>query len=294
MAISSRPLTPSGFGLELRCSELSKLGKEDLNAVLDDFHEAGGLLLVRNQQQISHRQLVDFVGIFGQVELNEKYNPAFLEPSYPELLRIGNTKQNGEYTALFIKADPPPLMWHTDDSFRHPQPAGSCLFCVHTPPEGAATGFAGMHASYEALPEKTRHDIDEMEAIHSYDYLNELLRIKSPHRPPLSEELKQQIPPIVRPLVAQHPVSKKKGLYLPVCHIMSILGLAEEEARPLLNELQRHMTQPSFTHMHNWQPGDLVIWDNRSALHAPTPFDDDKHKRLMYRLTFGGEQIVGF
>ena len=75
---------------------------------------------------------------------------------------------------------------------------------------------------------------------------------------------------------------------------MSILGLAEEEARPLLNELQRHMTQPSFTHMHNWQPGDLVIWDNRSTLHAPTPFDDDKHERLMYRLTFGGEQIVGF
>jgi len=37
-----------------------------------------------------------------------------------------------------------------------------------------------------------------------------------------------------------------------------------------------------------------VVWDNRCTLHAPTPFDDMRYERLMYRLTFSGRQIAGF
>jgi taurine dioxygenase len=294
MRISTKPLTPSGFGVELKSLDIANLGAGDIDAVLNKFHGAGGLLLVRQQEHLSQRQLIDFIKNFGSVELNEKYNPDFLLPDYPELLRIGNTKKDGKYSALYIEADPPPLLWHTDDSFRHPQPAGSCLFCLQTPLVGGDTGFAGMHAAYEALPEKTKTEIDELQAIHSYDYLNELLRRKNPHRPPLSDELKKELPPITRPLVAQHPVSKKKGLYIPLSHIESISGLTEEQARSLLDDLIEHMTQAQFVHMHHWEPGDLVVWDNRSAMHAPTQFDHKVYERLMYRLTFSGAQIVGF
>jgi taurine dioxygenase len=94
--------------------------------------------------------------------------------------------------------------------------------------------------------------------------------------------------------VAQHPVTGRKSLYLPLCHIESVVDLSEDESRELLTDLQTHATQPPFTYMHVWQPGDLVLWDNRCALHAPTPFDDTRHLRLMYRLTVNGQQIVGF
>jgi taurine dioxygenase len=294
MPVNSQALTSSGFGIELQSLDIANLDDDGAAEILDHFYQAGGLLVVRNQQHISRRQLAGFIALFGSVELNEKYNPAFLEPGYPELLRIGNTKKYGDYNALFIQADPPPLMWHTDDSFRHPQPIGSCLFCLKTPPAGGDTGFAGMQAAYEALPQNTREQIDDLEAIHSYDYLNELLRKTNPHRPPLSDELKKQLPPIKRPLVAQHPVSGKKGLYIPLSHIESIPGLTDAQTRSLLDQLIDHMTQAQFTHMHHWKPGDLVVWDNRSAMHAPTPFDDQKYQRLMYRLTFNGAQILGF
>ncbi len=46
--------------------------------------------------------------------------------------------------------------------------------------------------------------------------------------------------------------------------------------------------------MHRWRLGDVVIWDNRSTLHAPSPFDADRYLRLLYRTTVMGEQIVGF
>ena len=49
----------------------------------------------------------------------------------------------------------------------------------------------------------------------------------------------------------------------------------------------------SFAYMHSWMPGDVVVWDNRCTLHAPTPFDHNRYERLMYRLTFLGDQILG-
>ena len=74
----------------------------------------------------------------------------------------------------------------------------------------------------------------------------------------------------------------------------SVSGLSEAEGDLLLADLLDHATQPAFTYTHTWRPGDLVVWDNRCALHAPSPFDDTQYERLMYRLTFNGEQIVGF
>ncbi len=288
------PLTRSGFGAELDGLDLARLDEAMVDEAMDVFHEAGGLIVIRDQGHIEPADLLEFVTGFGTPEGNEKYDPGFLVPGYPDVLRIGNTKENGRYTSLFIQADPPPLLWHMDDSFRHPQPVGSCLFCLRTPPEGGETGFAGMTAAYEGLPEDVKERIASIRTVHSYNHLNELLRKKNPHRPPLGEALLAQFPPIVRPLVARHPETGRKSLYLPLCHIESVEGLEKAEGEALLKGLQEHATGAAYTYMHRWRPGDLVVWDNRCTLHAPTPFDDSRHERLMYRLTFGGRQIAGF
>ncbi len=287
-------LTRSGFGAELEDLDLAQLDDAMFNEAMDAFHEAGGLIVIRDQGHIDPGDLQRFVTRFGTPEGNDKYDPAFLVPGFPDLLRIGNTKENGRYTSLFIQADPPPLLWHMDDSFRHPQPIGSCLFCVRTPPEGGETGFAGMTAAYDDLPDDVKTRIESVRTVHSYNHLNELLRKKNPHRPPLSEALLEQFPPIVRPLVARHPETSRKSLYLPLCHIESVEGMEQAEGEALLNRLQAHATGEDYTYMHRWRPGDLVVWDNRCTLHAPTPFDDTRYERLMYRLTFGGRQIAGY
>ena len=134
--MSYRALTSSGFGWEL--PEL------DPSRALEAFHGSGGFILIRNQQGLTPRELMELAALFGELELNEKYDPDFLLPAYPEILRLGNLRENGKYRSLFTKADPPPLLWHTDDSFRIPQPMGSCLLCVKTPPSGGETGFAGI------------------------------------------------------------------------------------------------------------------------------------------------------
>ena len=57
------------------------------------------------------------------------------------------------------------------------------------------------------------------------------------------------------------------------------------EGKLLLWELMQHATQPQFIYTHEWQDGDLVIWDNRATMHRATPFDDAKYRRELRRVT---------
>jgi taurine dioxygenase len=287
-------LTPSGFGVTVDGVDVGRLGERDRERLVEAFHDSGGLVLVRGQGGSSPESLLAFAALFGEIESNDKYDPDFLLPGFPQILRIGNLRENGRFRSLFVEADPPPLLWHSDDTFRHPQPLGSCLLCVATPSRGGETGFAGMAAAYEALPDGMKRRIEGLTAVHSYHYLNEYLRRRSPHRPPLSEELRAKFPPIRRPLVATHPVTGRKSLYIPKCHIESIDGLSQEEGESLLTELLEHATGPDFAFLHRWAPGDVVVWDNRSVLHAPSPFESDRDARLLYRVTVAGPQIEGF
>lgn len=282
--VNHQTLTPSGFGWEL--------DGWDRSTLVDAFHASGGLILIRDQGHLSPKGLAEFAAIFGELELNEKYDPDFLLPGHPEILRIGNLQRDGRYHALFTRADPPPLMWHCDDSFRVPQPLGSCILCLETPPEGGETGFAGMAAAYEALPLETKRRVEGLTTTHSYEFLNDYLCERNPHRLPLSDALRAQHPPVERPLVATHPETGRKSLYLPKCHIESVHGLSPEEGAALIDELLSHATGPEFALLHRWEPGDLVVWDNRCTLHAPSPFDDGRYRRLLYRLTMSGAQIV--
>ena len=102
-------------------------------------------------------------------------------------------------------------------------------------------------------------------------------------------------PPVIRPLVAVHPASRIPSLFIPDCHISKIYNLTtgSEIARDtIIPKLMDHITQDVHTYQHQWEVGDLIIWDNRSTLHAPTYFDSVKYKRLMWRLTMHGDEVL--
>jgi alpha-ketoglutarate-dependent 2,4-dichlorophenoxyacetate dioxygenase len=62
-----------------------------------------------------------------------------------------------------------------------------------------------------------------------------------------------------------------------------------EDGRAFLKALLEHATQPQFCYRHEWEVGDLIIWDNRCVLHRATPFDTTRYKRLMQRTTVSGD-----
>jgi alpha-ketoglutarate-dependent taurine dioxygenase len=41
--------------------------------------------------------------------------------------------------------------------------------------------------------------------------------------------------------------------------------------------------------MHHWQVGDLVMYDNRAALHRARPYAITEHARILHRTTVAGD-----
>jgi taurine dioxygenase len=94
---------------------------------------------------------------------------------------------------------------------------------------------------------------------------------------------------VLHPVVRTHPDSGRKSLYVNPIRIEGIVGLDHKEALPMLNDLVEHATQECFQYRHAWQPGDLVIWDNRCLLHKANGDYDMDEVRYLYRVMLQGD-----
>ena len=96
---------------------------------------------------------------------------------------------------------------------------------------------------------------------------------------------------MVQPMVRVHPETGRKALYLSEAVTRRIDGMKEEESRGLLQYLFAHSVRPEFTFRHTWRLHDLVLWDNRCAMHLAPPDFDPAQLREMFRTTLVGEPM---
>ena len=102
----------------------------------------------------------------------------------------------------------------------------------------------------------------------------------------------EEAEPAEHPLVRPHPETGRKALYL--CHTgltRQIVGMTEEESRPLLSYLINHATRPEHTCRFRWEVGSMAVWDNRRVLHYPVN-DYYGFRRVMHRITIQGERTL--
>ncbi|MGE0700938.1 MAG: TauD/TfdA dioxygenase family protein [Hyphomicrobiaceae bacterium] len=170
-------------------------------------------------------------------------------------------------------------LWHSDASFRPISGALSMLYAHIVPPKGGDTEFADLRAAYDALDTETRAAIDGLVAVHSIFHSRGQLGHTD-----YTEAERKALPDVRHPVVRTHPGSRRKTLYLG-SHASHIAGWPMPEGRLLIRDLMEHATRERFTYAHKWQPGDLVIWDNRCTLHRGRPFPDAEHKRDLRRVT---------
>ena len=91
----------------------------------------------------------------------------------------------------------------------------------------------------------------------------------------------------LRPLVKIHPVTGRPALFIGR-HAHAIPGLDEGESEQLLSDLVDFACRPPRTYAHRWQPGDVVIWDNRCVLHRARPYDY-REPRVMRHTRVAGD-----
>ena len=179
--------------------------------------------------------------------------------------------------------------WHTDMSYNDTPPDASLLYGIEVPPSGGDTSFCNMYRAYDTLAAEMKALIADLSCIHdaSRNSSGELRRGFSDHADPT------QTVGARHPLVRLHPVTKRACLFLGRRRNAYIPGLPLDESEWLLDELWQHATQDRFSWTQRWQQHDLVIWDNRCAMHRRDGFDD-RHARVMHRAQVVGTKPVRF
>jgi taurine dioxygenase len=265
----------------------------DLSQPIDEaaFRELEGLfhdniMVFFRDQRLSEDQHIAFSRRFGELEIHivKKY----LLPGYPEILLISNVRNaTGEHIGLADAG----FTWHTDTSYRRRPSRCSQLYAKEVPErDGTPLGdtvFANTVAAYDALPEAMKRRLAGLQAIHRYAMRR---RIENSPRPKLTAAQLAETPDILHPIVRTHPSTGRKALYVTAGECIGIEGMPEDEALDLIAELDAHCVRPEFCYRHRWRVGDLVMWDNASAMHLAICDYALPQRRLMHRTTVIGSE----
>ena len=244
--------------------------------------EEHSVLVVRGQP-LDDAQQIAFSRRFGDLEITRSMNPAAGTPFARQSnldIQTGAVIPSDDRRMVYQLAN---MLWHTDSSFKPVPSLCSLLSGRIVPPEGGATEFASGRAAYPSLPEALGRRVERAVAVHDFSWSRDQVRPGF-----FTAEERAVYPPVRHPIVRANPVNGRRSLFLGA-HASHVEGLPLDEGRALLRALLDHVTQAPFVYRHEWEAGDLVIWDNRCVLHRATPYDTTRHKRLMQRTTVSGD-----
>ena len=169
--------------------------------------------------------------------------------------------------------------WHTDGSYKRYSGKYSLLSCHSSIADGGQTQLADMRAGYDALPEKMKQLVEGLVLEHSIFHSRAVVGFTG-----FSTEEQASLPSAQHPLVRVHPASGRKSLYLS-SHASHVVGWPLPEGIDLLLELTEWATQPAGIYTHHWEPGDMVMWDNRFTMHRARRHYPETAERDMRRTT---------
>jgi len=292
--------TRAALGAEIRGVDLSQPVPEATKEIMRRAW-ADHLVLLWRGQNLPDLSFLEAAGIFGVTRepAARKYQVAGgykiggkRVPLHPHVSLISNLNEEGEPVMHNGDLGSAEVVWHSDNSYTEVPPAGSMLYSVVIPTNGGGdTFFNNQYLAYEELPDDLKHAIAGRSQRHDASRNSAgVLRptVKLPATP-------EEVPGPVHPLVRVHPVTGKRALYLgrrrdwPSNYI---LGMPNDESEKLLDRLWAHATQPKYAWEHKWRVSDLVLWDNRCAMHYRTEVDV-RQARVLYRTVINGEPVVG-
>lgn len=264
-------------GAEVRGIDLSRPVADSDRQQLREAFVAHHVLAIRSQA-LAPAEVLAAVSLFGEVF--QQHNSRFAMPECPQIHYLSNQDSFPDGRRYI-----PGEGWHTDHSNDTRPPKATVLHAVTLPSQGGDTQFANMAAAYDALAAPMRERLAPLMAIHVYQSSHSARKLMA-----LSDAGKERVPnAVLHPVVRTHPETGRKSIYINPIRIEGLVGLDHREALPLLAELLEHATQERFQYRHVWQPGDLVLWDNRCLLHKANGDYDMGQLRYLYRVMLQGD-----
>jgi taurine dioxygenase len=245
-----------------------------IQKLIEAWH-SGLVCRIRNQSP-SKNELIKFSKIFGLPEraLNQE-KKLTSSTEHPEVMIVSNIKNNGLAIGHLGAKE---AYWHTDMCYTDTPPIASILYAVEVPDRGGNTEFMNMYSVYDAIPTDLKRKISTLSIKHdrSYTAVGEL-RYGFNNVTDVTT-----CPGSIHPIIQQHPVTRKKFLYLGRRLNAYIVGHSVSDSEALLNELWTYTQAPELSWTQHWAVGDILIWDNRCTMHRRDSFDENT-RRVMWR-----------
>jgi taurine dioxygenase len=265
------------IGAEVTGIDLRRPLDADTRRRLNDAVVANVALVIRDQD-FTPEQYLAAVTLFG--EPMEQHFTQYALPGCPLVHEVSNRHQDKSGKRVMHGAG-----WHTDHTNHLRPPKYTCLYAVALPSSGGDTAVVNMRAGYEALPDEIRDRIQGMKTVNVFQgsasarYSGQSADAQAERKPE----------PVLQPLVRTNPDNGRKALYFHPVKTENIVGMSAADTQALLNELLEHSVRPEFIYRHQWRKGDMLLWDNRAALHRAYFDYDPEQYRLLYRVLVRGE-----
>jgi len=273
-AITTEKLTPTAGALVEGVDRDQLLHDETLPAWTLEALEHHGALVFRNLHLDDEAQ-VAFSRKLGTVEkLGRGEHPEIF------LVTLDPTKNPA---AAYLRGT---FDWHIDGCTEDVPIMATMLSAHAVADSGGETEFASSYQAYEDLSDDEKERFESVRVVHTIEASQ---RLHNPNPTPGEVKTWRQRPAKEHPLVWTHR-SGRRSLVLGAT-TDHVVGLSRERGRALLDDLLARATVPERVYHHEWQVGDVVIWDNRGVLHRACPYDPTS-PRDMHRTTFAGDEPI--
>jgi taurine dioxygenase len=260
--MTMRPLTGS-IGAEILDLDLREIDEARFVDIRRAFLDH--CMLVFRDQHLDAADLLAFTRRWGEVFITP--HAASLQ-GFPEVIAVRNRG----------KANTTTEYWHTDPVFAPVPPALSILAGQVLPPTGGDTIFANQYLAYDTLSPGLSTLAGTLRAGY----------YRAANMGRLMGDLSGAVKTADHPVVRTHPETGRKSLYLSYDPTVRLEGFSEAESRAIVALFAAHATHPAFCYRHRWQSGDVVMWDNRCAIHFAA-HDHGDQERVHYRTTVAGD-----
>ncbi|PPR25000.1 MAG: Alpha-ketoglutarate-dependent taurine dioxygenase [Alphaproteobacteria bacterium MarineAlpha10_Bin3] len=250
------------------------------------LHDAliDNVALVIRDQKFTAAQFQDAAALFG--ELMEDQNRLYLAPGVPMVSTLSNRHKDSTGAIAKVGKNG---SWHTDHTNQECPPKYTMLYAVELPDRGGGTAVCNMRDAYAALPGVLRRRIAGMETANT---LISSTRFGTGNPDIVREQRQSANPPMIHPLVRTHPDNGTKAIWFHKNKVENILGIEPHETQDFLAGLLERAMRPEFVYLHESKLGDMLIVDNRSAMHkAGFDFDHCQHRLLYRALVRGGRPV---
>ena len=272
MGLETADLSP-GIGTQV-IAPLDRLLDGSLAKQIRALLEQRGVLLFRGLDMSDEQQL--------------QFGKTLGAPRHEHGTDITKVSSDKSKSPIFAEYTQGTFFFHFDDTYMQYPALASVLRARTVAPEGGQTEFANTYAIYDDLPEEDKRYLDTLQAVHSQETIQRKV-FPDPTEFQLGLWGEGAIPATTHPLVWQHVTGRKSLL---IGETMSgIVGLDKAESDALVRRLLDLAERPEYIYRHDWQVGDVLIWDNTGTMHRVVPFDLECGREL-HRVKLAGEEPI--